>query len=284
LTTGSPRNLMHLAPIIGSLIIALLCAYIFAVSAMSFVDVGAGVAPFGEGTGSVLNAVYYVVLVGVGATLLYFLLRRSRFRLISIITGFALTAAAFLLSFVYLYAALANYAILYPTYFDTAIFLAAVGLTLLADIAIFRTAKLGNIAVLIIGGALGAFLGDLIPTESAILILSFLAVYDIFAVYRGPVGKIARGGIERFKGLSIPFKDVEIGLGDLTFYSMLVGHMYIYYQTIPSILSISGILIGSALSFRLLEKKGMFPGLPLPIMFGLGLGFLGVFLGFSALG
>lgn len=271
-------NLLHLVPIIGSLIVALLCAYVFVVSALSFADVGTGVAPFGEGTGSVLNAVYYVVLVGVGATLLYVLLRKSRFRLISIITGFALTAAAFMLSFIYLYAAFANYALLYPGYFDIVVFVVAIGLTVLADLAIYRTRRLINVAVLIIGGALGTFLADLIPTQSAVLILGFLAVYDVFAVYRGPVGKIAKGGIERFKGLSISFMDVEMGLGDLTFYSMLAGHMFIYYSIFPSLLSVVGILIGCTLSFRLLARKGMFPGLPLPILFGLGLGFLAVFL------
>jgi presenilin-like A22 family membrane protease len=136
---------------------------------------------------------------------------------------------------------------------------------------------MANLVILAIGGALGTFLGNAIPTESTVLILSFLAVYDVFAVYRGPVGKIARGGLEQFRGLSISFKDIEMGLGDLTFYSMLAGHMFLNFGWLASLASIIGILMGVLLTFRLLEKRGMFPGLPLPIFLGLAASFLVVF-------
>jgi presenilin-like A22 family membrane protease len=40
----------------------------------------------------------------------------------------------------------------------------------------------------------------------------------------------------------------------------------------PAIASIVGILAGSIVTFFMLEKKGIFPGLPFPIMLGLALG------------
>jgi hypothetical protein len=60
-----------------------------------------------------------------------------------------------------------------------------------------------------------------------------------------------------------------MGLGDLTFYSMLSGHMLLYMGLVPCLVSIVGILAGCALSFKMLEKKGIFPGLPFPILLGL---------------
>jgi presenilin-like A22 family membrane protease len=112
------------------------------------------------------------------------------------------------------------------------------------------------------------------------LILSFLAVYDAFAVYHGPVGKIAHSGLEQLRGLSFSFKDIQMGLGDLTFYSMLSGHMLLYFGFFPCLASLIGILVGCLLAFKMLEKRGMFPGLPFPILFGLTAGFLVSLIGF----
>jgi presenilin-like A22 family membrane protease len=109
-----------------------------------------------------------------------------------------------------------------------------------------------------------------------VVILVFLAVYDVFAVYYGPVGKIAHSGLDQLQGLSYSFKDVQMGLGDLVFYSMLVGSMLFEFQPdlLPCLISIIGITVGSFLTLLMLEKKGIFPGLPFPIVLGLAGGFL----------
>jgi hypothetical protein len=67
-----------------------------------------------------------------------------------------------------------------------------------------------------------------------------------------------------------------MGLGDLVFYSMLVGVMVFGFQSslIPAVASIIGIMAGSIITLLMLEKKGIFPGLPFPIMLGLALGLL----------
>ena len=116
------------------------------------------------------------------------------------------------------------------------------------------------------------FFGASIPLFSALLILGFLAVYDVFAVYYGPVGKIAaRSGLDELQGLSYSFKDIQMGLGDLVFYSMLSGSMLFNFPQsfLPCLVSIIGILVGSFFTLLILEKKSIFPGLPLPILLGL---------------
>ena len=178
-----------------------------------------------------------------------------------------------MLSIVYLSAA---FSMIDVPYWEEIILTASIFMTAAADFVIFRVhGKPASLVVLCIGGALGAFLGISIPTLSATLILGFLAVYDVFAVYRGPVGKIAHIGLEQLRGLSFSFRDIQMGLGDLTFYSMLSGHMLFNFSITSCIASTIGILSGCFLSFKMLEKKEMFPGLPLPIVLGLAAGFLG---------
>jgi presenilin-like A22 family membrane protease len=261
-------GLIHLAPIIASLLFGLLCALILVSAPIQFYPV----TPFEEGIGSLANAFYFVILVAVGATILYVLLKRKSQKIINIIIGFALTTAILMLSVFY---SAAVFSMSDVPYSDLLSLVPALFITAVAVFAIFRTRnRISSLTILFLGGALGTFLGSAIPTLSAILILGFLAVYDTFAVYRGPVGKIARSGLEQLRGLSYSFKEVQMGLGDLTFYSMLSGHMLLNFGYAACAAAIVGILLGCVLSFKMLEKKGMFPGLPFPILFGLVMGFL----------
>ena len=267
-------GLIRLAPILASLLFGVFCAFLISASSIETY----AVTPFPEGVGSVGNALYFVVLVGLGASILYLLLRKKNHRLINLIIGFALTTAVFLLSIIYLSAILS---IFWFPYAEALILTLSIFITATADLIIFRTnSKFCNIVILCLGGGLGAFLGFTIPTLSALLILIFLAVYDAVAVYHGPVGKIAHDGLEKLRGLSFSFKDIQMGLGDLTFYSMLSGHILLYFGFLPCLASLIGILAGCLLAFKMLEKRGMFPGLPFPIFFGLTAGFLVSLLGF----
>ena len=263
---------IQLLPVLASLGFGILCAYLVLTSSIGLYSV----TPFPEGVGSLVNALYFVILAGVGATLLYLLVKRKKLRAISLITGFAITVAILMLSIIYLSAVFSLLAV--P---DTAALILtlamATSVTALADYAIFKVqGRISNVTILLLGGALGAFLGVSIPKESAILILAFLAIYDIYAVYRGPVGKIAQHGLEELRGLSFSFRNFQMGLGDLTFYSMLTGLVLANAGQILSIentvfcaASATGIMAGVLLVLKMLEKRGMFPGLPFPVFLGL---------------
>ena len=180
-----------------------------------------------------------------------------------------MTTASLLLSLVYLAAILSYFPSLNVLWIPLSIVV-----TVLFDLAVFRFGSIArNAAVIVIGGALGIFFGFEIQLWTAVLILAFLAVYDVFAVYRGPVGKIAQsaGGLEDLQGLSYDFRDIQMGLGDLVFYSMLTGAMFFSFPSsvLPCLVSVVGILAGSIITFFMLERKGIFPGLPFPIMLGL---------------
>jgi len=257
---------IYLAPILATLAVGLACTYLILISSTETYTITI----FPESLiGSLSNGIYFVALAAIGASILYLLLKRKNLRTIALITGFALTAAAFLVSAVYLWPL---FSVLDASYAPFLVLTCAILLTVAFDYAIFRKkGSSGSLAILLLGGALGAFLGMSIQTLSAILILCFLAIYDVFAVYRGPVGKIASKGLETLRGLSLAFKDVQIGLGDLTFYSMLVSVVALADPTRPAFcfFSVLGVLAGSFLAFKMLEKKGIFPGLPFPVALGL---------------
>ena len=88
--------------------------------------------------------------------------------------------------------------------------------------------------------------------------------------------------MEQLQGLSFSFKDIQMGLGDLVFYSMLTGAMFFAsidsYASplgiLPCLISIVGIMAGSIITFFMLERRGIFPGLPFPIMLGLAGGLI----------
>ena len=59
--------------------------------------------------------------------------------------------------------------------------------------------KASDAVVVGLGGALGVFLGANLNFLTAVLILIFLAAYDVVAVYRGAVGKIANSGMDELE-------------------------------------------------------------------------------------
>ncbi|MGD0994963.1 MAG: presenilin family intramembrane aspartyl protease [Candidatus Bathyarchaeia archaeon] len=268
-------QIVYLAPILASLVFGLGCAYLLMPQPQS---TAIPVTPIPNNTPAAPlgNALYFVIIVAISATLFYLLIKRRSKRIIKGLIVVAMTTASLLLSLVYLNAIL-NY---FPS-LDTLLILIllSVAITVLFDFAIFRLGSIPrNAAVVGIGGALGIFFGFSIPLWSAVLILAFLGVYDVFAVYRGPVGKIAQSsaGMDQLQGLSFSFKDIEMGLGDLVFYSMLTGAMFFSFlpSILPCLVSIVGIMAGSIITFFMLERKGIFPGLPFPIMLGLAGGLI----------
>ena len=270
-------QIVYLFPILASLVFGLGCAYLLMPPAIRSTAVPVTPIPNSTPGAPVGNALYFVVIVAISAAVFYLLIKRRSKNIIKGLIVVAMTAASLLLSVVYFNAILSTY---FPNLDILPVLIGVcLAITVLFDLAIFRLGSIPrNVAVIGIGGALGIFFGFSIPLWSAVLILAFLAVYDVFAVYRGPVGKIAQssGGMDQLQGLSFAFKDIEMGLGDLVFYSMLTGAMFFSFlpSILPCLVSIVGIMAGSIITFFILEKKGIFPGLPFPIMLGLAGGLI----------
>ncbi|MEA2089915.1 MAG: hypothetical protein U9O89_04055, partial [Thermoproteota archaeon] len=97
--TGFKAGLVYVAPVFVSLLVGVFCAALFLHSEMSLVPVTV----FAEvGFGPLFNAVVFVTLVGVGGTLVYFLLKLGVQRLIRLLIGLSITGVTFMLLVLYL--------------------------------------------------------------------------------------------------------------------------------------------------------------------------------------
>jgi presenilin-like A22 family membrane protease len=270
-------SLIYLVPILASLMFGLGCAWLLKPQPgqpPGIPDIPVVPFPDDVPAGPVANGLYIVLLVAVGATLCYFMLKRNNVRVIKVVISIVMTMASMLLSLIYISTILSGTSF----YSDALVIGLSILVTILFDLIIFKVPKVQSVAIICLGGALGVFFSFLIPLYSVIAILICLAIYDIFAVYRGPVGKIAKssGGLDQLPGLSYAFKDIQMGLGDLVFYSVLMGAMFFSFpnSVLPTIMALAGICIGVLITFVMLEKKEIFPGLPFPIVIGLTLGLI----------
>ena len=144
-------QIVYLAPILASLVFGLGCAYLLMPQPQS---TAIPVTPIPNNTPAAPlgNALYFVIIVAISATLFYLLIKRRSKRIIKGLIVVAMTTASLLLSLVYLNAIL-NY---FPS-LDTLLILIllSVAITVLFDFAIFRLGSIPrNAAVVGIGGAL----------------------------------------------------------------------------------------------------------------------------------
>lgn len=158
-----------------------------------------------------------------------------------------------------------------------------------------------NSTLIVISALMGAFMAVILPTWTVVFLLIALAIWDIYAVFKGPIKDMVEMDIQgklmaRFDPLGddseeFPFEHLtydagiwQLGIGDLVFYSVLGAHS-LYYSTnyIPEhglwmlpfffIPVLIAILIGFAYTiYRLTreEGSGILPGLPIPMFLGVG--------------
>lgn len=255
---------LYVVPVFATLVVSVACAFLIlrAELELPLVTLLPEI-----GYGPLLNALFFVLAAGLAATMVYFLLKRGVHLFLRLLMGTAFSVLSFSLVVFYsgFFFAAAG--------FEAPLVLVLLFACLVTVVVVFeifvRRGRLYGTIVLFFGGAAGTLLGSSIPVTSAVLILLLLAVYDVVAVFRGPIGKIAAKGFEHLPGTSLSFKDIHVGLGDLVFYSMLVSRMLLSYGWAACVAATLGVLAGSFLSFKMVEKRGMFPGLPFSVILGL---------------
>ena len=221
-------------------------------------------------SGVTLNASIFVVMMALAAALIYLLLRYGRRRVVKYLIATAMFFVTFFL--------LNWYTEPYGSYLAPVVDVygypwvaATVAAAVLLLIGMYKGPELIRLlSVIIVASLTGTFLGVSIPTLTAIVLLLALALYDLVSVYRGPIGKIAKmADLEEFKGAVFTVGDLTIGMGDLVFYSMLVSNAMTSFGMLAYVGAFAGVAVGSFLGFKMLERREIFPGLPLAIIIGL---------------
>jgi presenilin-like A22 family membrane protease len=221
-------------------------------------------------SGVTLNATVFVVMMAGAATLIYLLLKYKRTRVVKYLIMAAVLFVAFFLLNWYSELYAAQLTPIVDVYSYAWLSLTGVAAALLLVGMYKGSERIRLASVTVIGSLTGTFLGASIPTLTAVVLLAALAVYDFVSVYRGPIGKIAQmADLEEFKGAAFTVGNLTIGMGDLVFYSMLVSNAMISFGPLAYVGAFAGVAAGSFLGFKMLERREVFPGLPIAIAFGL---------------
>ncbi len=230
--------------------------------------------PFGSTpTGMAFSALLLILLLWLVSVLIYLLVKRGLKTLVRFLVGFALVFVSFTVTNFYLVSVLEYFHAL-----NERTWWLAYLLPVLLVIAIVRSMILGKelkgLVAGVLGSCIGAFLAFMLPTITIVLLVLLLILYDIYAVYKGPIKKMLEEG-ETIGELSFEIEGLEIGLGDSVFYAMLPAHFLVYFGFSAGVASVIGIILGTYVSLKFLEKAEFIPGLPIAMGFGL----LGAFLG-----
>ncbi len=161
-----------------------------------------------------------------------------------------------------------------------------------------------NSMMVVFGPMIGSMLAIHFGLLTVFLILIGLSLYDIYAVFYGPLKgiidqsredakeieeKIERQEIDVSEVTTGPLMPalpvystslINIGLGDFAFFSMLASAAvvisYGLSTPIPLIMAVIGLLVGAYYTFQFLKEDRALPGLPLPIFGGISTMVVGV--------
>jgi presenilin-like A22 family membrane protease len=263
--------------------------------------------------GSSLSASFIIALIFVAANVvvigfLAFLYRRKKMKWFSLLISLFLVYIVTELYFTFL-CGLSSWLPLIASF-------VALGLTILA--AFRGNLIVTNAIALILAIELGSSFPVLLQAPLNWIIPAVYAVFDIYAVYYGRLGKLVREVSREDKAtvlrpntpecvsttlptttattaqavsdesenkkrrlskwpdfglLSIKLSEIEIGTADIAFYTMVpavAALLVARYSLVAFFVVMAAVDVGIILSFFLFRKREVSPGLPIPILLGLG--------------
>jgi hypothetical protein len=146
---------------------------------------------------------------------------------------------------------------------------------------ITRMPKLYAVAPLITGllsAEVGSIFASTIPVLTALLLAGVFSVYDVYAVFRGPLKQLVSiAPTEALTAVTSRVGEFTLGTGDTIFYSMLpaIALLESVSATTPgfnvpfALATMVAIDVGVAMTLYLLSRSKMLPGLPIPMALGL---------------
>ncbi len=272
---GFKPRFSHLYPVILSLGITGVLGYPLLSPAVEVTPVE----PFQGNTfsGASLNALYFVAALGISATIMLFLVRSGKLGVLRRLVKVAVVIVCFTVAFWYSGVVFSLLGLSLDDAITFDILLAeSLAVALVLGFLVFGRGERRQLAGVVLLSALtGVFLGRNIDPLTALVLAGALVVYDIVAVFRGPVGALARTiDVGDLPGAMFNYQELTIGMGDMVFYSLLAMTALLF--GVASFLGAGlGIVAGTFLGFKALQRFEMFPGLP----FSLLLGIAGLFAG-----
>jgi hypothetical protein len=239
---------------------------------------GPPISPGGSGaTGSAVNVVFYVGFAFAATLLFLWLLRRKMVSSFRVLIFTSLAISGFFLTFItsddFFSQYLASTAELAADIAASLAIVALIGYTIFVK----NRPWLSTIVIAFVGAEVGSFFATL-PLATALLLPVAFSVYDIYAVFRGPL-KMLMGTGEKVAlvGMSIRAGEFTLGLGDVVFYTMLpslplaqlVAHSSMTVAATWAFATLAVMDVGVVATLFLLSRRRLLPGLPIPMMLGI---------------
>lgn len=241
---------------------------------------GPPISPGGPGAaGSALSVVFYVGFAFAATLLLLFLLRRKKVFSFKLLIFTSLAVSAFALTFITSDGFFSQF--LEPTAELVADLAASLATVVLIGYSIFVKNRpwLSTSVIAFVGAEVGSFFATF-PLATALLLPIAFSVYDIYAVFKGPLKSlIGTGEKVALVGMSIRAGEFTLGLGDVVFYTMLpslplaqlvapVSSMATAAATKAAFATLTMIDVGVVATLFLLSRRRLLPGLPIPMVLG----------------
>jgi hypothetical protein len=128
---------------------------------------------------------------------------------------------------------------------------------------------LSSIVLGLLSAEVGSYFAATLPLLTAILLPIAFSLYDIYAVFRGPLKElVSLAPATALGGVSVKVGEFTIGLGDTTFYSMLPALAIFQLAPVSSLFTLGAVDVGVVVTFYFLTKRKLLPGLPIPMALG----------------
>ncbi|TXT67472.1 MAG: Presenilin [Promethearchaeota archaeon] len=280
------------------ILIAIICAGIltYLTDAVAGVQIEGGYfseAEYGA-TAGLLNGLIFTVVAVASAFVIIFIVKRKGINVLKYIFGLSIGFLIILQSLFFgeiiLYLIFVsiqpfeNIQVIYNiVYYSMLVGIIVISIFMMYKYFSTESLIIKNSVVLYVGLLTGALLGIMMPLWTTIAILIGISLWDIFAVLykKGPIKQMIdlASGIsdeeieEKIKSGEIDYdtSKLELGIGDLVFYSMLTSASLILTgNLIIVLLTTLAIVIGTGITIQGLKRNKILPGLPISIFLGLG--------------
>ena len=251
-------------------------------------------------TAGLINGIIFVITAAVSSFIIIFLVKKGGINVLKYIFGFSFGFLGFFLTLFFgqiilflLFFNLPETEIVITSYIISyyALFFGTIAFIVFMIYKYLTTESFvtKNFIVMYIGLLVGAMLGVVMPLWTTLTVLIGISLWDIYAVKakRGPIKKMIDLASnsnndddlseedlkEKLKSGEVIYdtSKLEIGIGDLAFYSMLSSSALILTGNVfIMILTAIAIIIGTGITIQGLKRNKILPGLPISIFLGIG--------------
>lgn len=223
--------------------------------------------PFGNSIpGSVGNSLMMLVTVFFVTFGLVFLVRKKMYnfikRFLSVFVVFASILIASILTQILLPSLISS-----DNIFEISLII-SLSIGTIIGISTFKSKYkfLGIISALILSVEMASYFAIFIRPPTIFILPVVFALYDIYAVFVGPLKTLIVDDQLTLGPLVVRLGTLQIGLGDIVFYSFLPSVGLILIGVNGAIAAILTTNIGLIITLFMLRKRKSFPGLPIPVL------------------